>query len=111
MGEYIQASSLTVNDNERLVALSLLSAFVKHSPNDFQGNLSQIMSGTLVLFVDANVNVRSAAWNAFKDIMASIADEDIAQHIDWLRTCVRQSIPTADNGFNIKQGLQPIMKM
>ena len=113
--EFIQMSKLSVSDNERLVALSLLSAFVKHTKNSFEDNLSQIIGGTLQLFVDENEAIRAAAWNSLKDIMASIDDEDVAQHIDWLRQCIRNISENGKisliAGFNISRGLQPVMKM
>ena len=108
--EYINKSSLQVPDRNKIVALSLLSAFVKQTKNDFDDNLPRLISGVLQLFNNENSEIRMAAWNALKDIMSTIPDSEIAAHIDWFRQCINNVTENNDGidrieGFCIKQGM------
>ena len=114
--DYVNKGDLEVADDNKIVALSLLSAYVKHTENEFEANqYDQVISGLLQLFNTDNDSLRTAAWNTLKDIMAKIPDSELPAHIDWFRQCIRN---ITDNykisiieGFCIKQGLKPVMKM
>ena len=114
--EYVNSSSMTVADKNKIIALSLISAFVLHTKNDLSDNIAQLINGILQLFMDDNESIRLTAWNTLKDLMSTIPETEVIEYIDWYRQCIRtlsnnfkeiECIP----GFCIKQGLKPIMTM
>lgn len=113
--EFVTAGSYEVPDESKIVGLSLLSGFVRHSKNDFKENLPQLMKGVLELFEHKDDRVRFQAWNTLKDIFSVIPDEEIASHIDWFRSCIRSITNNGKKktiaGFCIKNGLKPVMTM
>ena len=56
--QYINESNLSVPNNNKIVALSLLSAFVQNTKNDFDDNIPQLISGVLQLFMDIDEDSR-----------------------------------------------------
>eukprot|EP01083_Nonionella_stella_P198229 727995_1 len=99
-----------------MIGLNLLSAFVKHSRNNFTENIPQLISGILQLFIHNNEELRLCAWNTLRDIMSIIGDSDLPQYIDWYRTCIRSMELEREKGsllfgFCISRGLSPIMNM
>jgi len=113
--DYVAQGSSVVADERKLVALSLLTAFVQHTRNEFGENVAQIVRGLLDLFNDANRDVQIAAWNTLNATLATQDEATLATHIDWFRQCVRQ---ISDNyrrprieAFCMKAGLKPVMTM
>lgn len=113
--DFVNNKSMAIDTEEKVVALSLLSQFVKHTSNNFEDNIPSLISGILNLFVSNHENVRISAWNSLKDIMSVIPDVQINHQIDWFRQCIRRIVTETKvkllPGFCIPGGLKPVMAM
>ena len=111
--EYLQDAVSTASAAHKVAALSLVSAFLKRSRNDYSDNVAQVMSGLLSLFGDESEAVPGATWQGLSVLMAQLPQESLASHIDWFRTCLRQVNPSESEllGWCVACGLQPVMGM